>query len=112
MATAAAVQIKVDAQEVLAALRAMSRAAWELAWYQATGVPWEKMTGGPRLAALDVTMVPGLPPATRIRIRGTALELPASRLEVVQTPNDRQTVLRIDVPIYRDTVSIATVDGR
>lgn len=92
--------------------RELAHRRWEDEWLSLTGVPWEKMTGGPRLAALDVTMVPGLPPATRIRIRGTALEIPASRLEVVQTPNDHQTVLRIDVPIYKDTVSIATVDGR
>ena len=98
--------IKMDAKTVLT-LNGFARDLWEARWLALTGAAWADTVGRPKIAALDVALVAGKPFLTRVRIRGTALEIAASKVEMVTTP-DSQTVLRIEVPMYADTARIDT----
>ena len=79
----ATVVVKVEARDALLALASMSRSLWEAQWLDLTGVPWEKATGGPHLARLDITL--GRSPwDTRVRVSGTALEVACRAVSISQ----------------------------
>lgn len=91
--------------DMLAQLDDMAAALWEVAWYRLTGIPWAATLGPRRPVQLDVeldTRYGGH--LDRVKVRGTALDLLVSRVEVVRSPDQRESMLRLEVPLQFTTV--------
>lgn len=103
---AANITIKVDPFPALASLSKFAHTLWELQWETLTGVPWKASTGKPRGAEFDVTLG-NLPHASRVRIRGTALEVHCRKAEVIHEVGD-VGVLRLEIPMVGSMVKVRT----